>query len=109
MILFSLVDLIFRKFENEDIMPEMNIEASGFSNMITVQLLNSGKGDQNECLDECMQTLTQLEKLYKGSVLISHTKHTYGCSLLIRSNHLQTMNDTYTDISAVGTGKPVAS
>lgn len=108
MILFSLVDLIFRKFEHEDVMPELNIEASGFSNMITIQLLNSGNGDQDESLDECMQTLMQLEKLYKGKVLISHTKHTYGCSLLIRSNNLQAMNDTYTEISVVDREKPVA-
>ncbi len=105
MILFSLVDMVFRKFEHEDIMPELNIEASGFSNMISIQLLNSGDNDQDESLNECMQTLTQLENLYRGRVVISQTKHTYGCSLLIRSNNQQRMNDTYMEISAVDAGK----
>ena len=108
MILFSLVDMVFRKFEHEDIMPELNIEASGFSNMISIQLLNSGDNDQNESLNECMQTLKQLENLYRGRVVISQTKHTYGCSLLIRSNNQQHMNDTYMEISAVDAEKHVA-
>ncbi|RKZ93835.1 MAG: hypothetical protein DRQ40_07095 [Gammaproteobacteria bacterium] len=108
MILFSLVDLIFRKFENEEIMPELNIEASGFSNMITIQMLSSGGRDQNESMDECMQTLVQFEKLYGGKVLISHTKHTYGCSLIIRRSSVQKMNDTYTETNAFDVEKPAA-
>ena len=106
MILFSLVDVIFRKFENEEIMPELTIEASGFSNMITIQMLSSGGRDQNESMEECMQTLVQLEKLYRGKVLISHSKHAYGCSLVIRSSKVQTMNDTYTETSAFDVEKP---
>ena len=108
MILFSLVDLIFRKFEHEEVMPELNIEASGFSNMITIQMLNSVAGNHNDNMDECMQTLVHLENLYRGKVIISHTKHTYGCSLIIRSSAIQKMNDTYTETSAVDMEKPVA-
>ena len=108
MILFSVVDLIFRKFEHEEIMPELNIEASGFSNMITIQMLSNDGSDQNESMEECMQTLVQLEKLYRGKVLISHSKHTYGCSLVIRSSKVQTMNDTYTQTSAFDVEKPAA-
>ncbi len=108
MILFSLVDLIFRKFENEEIMPELTIEASGFSNMITIQMLSSGGNELNESMDECMRTLVQLENLYKGKVLISHTKHSYGCSLIIRSSMVQKMNDTYTETSAFDMEKPAA-
>jgi len=108
MILFSLVDLIFRKYEHEEIMPELTIEASGFSNMITIQMLSNSRSGQNESMDECMQTLLKLETLFRGKVLISHTKHTYGCSLVIRSSKLQMMNDTYTETSAFDMEKPAA-
>lgn len=108
MILFSLVDLIFRKFEKEDVMPELNIEASGFSNMITIQMLSSGAGSNNENMDDCMETLVQLENLYRGKVIISHTKHSYGCSLMIKSNTKQQMNDTYDKGSVVAVDKTVA-
>lgn len=106
MILFTFVDLVFRRFEQEDIIPELNIEASGFSNMITIQLLNSGKKTQTESLDECMKTLTQLEGFYRGKVFISYSKHTYGCSVVIRHNNLHGMNDTYLATTAVGIEKP---
>ncbi len=108
MILFSLVDLVFRRFEQEDIMPELNIEASGFSNMITIQLLNSGNRVQKESLDECMKTVTQLEDFYRGKVFISYSKHTYGCSVVIRRNNLQGINATYLATTAVGMEKPAA-
>lgn len=108
MILFSLVDQVFRQFEQKNIMPEMNIEASGFSNMITIQLLNSGISDQDESQDDCLQTLAQLEDLYRGRVFITYKKHTYGCSVVIRSNFKQEMNDAYMEKSAVDTEKPVA-
>jgi len=85
MILFSLVDLVFRKFEKESIMPELNIEASGFSNMITIQLLNDGKSEQRVSLDKCMYTVSKLESLYNGKVAISYSSHAYGCSVVIRS------------------------
>ncbi len=101
MILFSLVDLVFRKSELKENMPELHIEASGFSNMITIQILNSAKNDFNGNLDECMQAVTQLENLFRGRVLISNTKHNYGCSVVIRSNTLQRANDTHLETSVV--------
>jgi hypothetical protein len=88
-------------------MPEMNIEASGFSNMITIQLLNSGKNKHNESQEDCLNTLSQLEALYRGRVIITYKKHTYGCSVVIRSNSQKGMNDTYIETRAVDTEKPV--
>lgn len=101
MILFSLVDLIFRKFEDESTMPELSIEASGFSNMISIQLLHSGKGKQGDRLDECMNTLTKLQSIYRNKVLISYTNHSYGCSLMIRRKEQDGVNDTYKQSSVV--------
>jgi hypothetical protein len=108
MILFSLVDLVFRKFEHKENMPELHIEASGFSNMITIQMLNSGESDLNGNLDECMLTVMHLENLFRGKVEITYTKHTYGCSVVIRNNHVQRINDTHTDTDVVDVDKPVA-
>lgn len=108
MILFSMVDLIFREFEQDDLMPELNIEASGFSNMITIQLLNSGNRDKKDNLDECLNTLGRLENLYKGRVIMSYSRHAYGCSVVIRNTSLQGMNDTYSKRAVVDIEKPVA-
>jgi len=66
MILFSMVDLIFRKFEHEAYIPELNIEASGYSNMITIQLLTSGDSMSKDSLDDCMSTIEQMENLFHG-------------------------------------------
>lgn len=107
MILFSLVDQIFRKFEDEPNMPELNIEASGFSNMISIQLLNNEEKEWKDSLDECMQTLTKLESLYKDKVFISYSKHAYGCSIEIRSNTQQGMKDTGSNKTVVGMENPV--
>ena len=85
MILFSFVDLIFRKFSEEQSIPELNIEASGYSNMITIQILNSGSKKHDDNMEECLQTIEQLEKCYLGKVAITIEPHSYGCSVIIRS------------------------
>lgn len=85
MILFSFVDLIFRKFSEEQSIPELNIEASGYSNMITIQVLNSGSKKHDDNMEECLQTIEQLEKCYLGKVAITIEPHSYGCSVIIRS------------------------
>lgn len=86
MILFTLVDMIFRKFEKESALPELHIEASGYSDMITVQLMYSGTRKQDETLQDCLSTLKQLESYYLDRVSISMESHTYGCSVIIRNN-----------------------
>jgi two-component system LytT family sensor kinase len=83
MILFTLVDIIFRKFAEEDQIPELNIEASGFSNMISVQILNSHGDEKDKTREECLETLEQLRLLYQDKVAISVESHTYGCSVMI--------------------------
>lgn len=103
MILFSLVEMIFRKFENEKIVPELSIEASGFSNMITIQLMHSGKGDWGDRLEDCIQTLIQLQNFYSGKVLITHSSHSYGCSLMIRSIDGEGVKDIDRQTAVVGT------
>lgn len=105
MILFSVVDLIFRKFEQKNGMPELNIEASGFSNMITIQLLKSAEADQVDNMKDCINTLRQLENLHRGKVIISHSSHSYGCSLTIRSRIDTGMNGTHRDSGAVDVEK----
>lgn len=96
MILFSFVDLIFRKFEEEQSIPELNIDASGFSNMITIQVLYDGLRRHTEDLEECMQTIQQLEQYYPGEVIISYKTHSYGCSVIIRNNHHSSVNTIHT-------------
>jgi hypothetical protein len=86
MILFTLIDMIFRKFADEDQIPELYIEASGFSDMISVQVLNSNGVEKDKNSEECMETLEQLRLIYREKVDISVESHTYGCSVMIRKS-----------------------
>jgi len=87
MILFSFVDMIFRKFENEQHIPELNIEASGFSNLVTIQVLHDGMKGQDIELKKCMNAIRQFESFYKGGVSISYETHSYGCSVIFTSGN----------------------
>jgi len=86
MILFTIVDMIFRKYEAEDSLPELHIEVSEYSDMITVQILNSGTRKHEDALQECLRTMEQIECFYKGQVAMSIESHSYGCSVIIRNN-----------------------
>lgn len=101
MILFSLVDLIFRRFDGDQAIPELNIEASGYSNMITIQVLNSGARKHDEKMEDCMQTIQQLESYYLGKVTITLETHGYGCSVIIRKT-TPAVNTIHTLPDAVG-------
>lgn len=102
MILFSLVDLIFRRFEEEQFIPELNIEASGYSNMITIQVLNSGDKKHDEMVDDCLQTIQQLEAWYNGKVSITLETHSYGCCVIIRNRNHSEVNTIHTEPEVVG-------
>ncbi len=102
MILFSLVDLIFRKFDGDHAIPELNIEASGYSNMITIQVLNSVAKKHDENMEECMQTIQQLESCYRGKVSITLETHSYGCSVIIRNYANPSVYASHTLPDAVG-------
>ncbi len=96
MILFTLIDLIFRKFETDQQIPELNIEASGYSDMITVQMLYSGDKKQDETSDECLQTIQQLNAWYGSSVSLTLESHSYGCSVIIMNKEPQSVNTLHT-------------
>lgn len=83
MILFTLIDMIFRNFADESQIPELNIEASGFSDMISVQMLNNNGVEKNKTSEDCMETLEQLRLMYREKATISVESHTYGCSVMI--------------------------
>jgi hypothetical protein len=95
MILFSFVDMVFRKFDHEDRIPEMSIEASSFSNMISIQVMKGGPGWQEGRLNDCMAAIGQLEKLCGGAVSITYESNLYGCSVIIRKCQQEGMSDTY--------------
>jgi hypothetical protein len=109
MILFTLVDMIFRKFEKEPSLPELNIEASGYSDMITVQVMSSGTRKQDETLQECLKTVKQLESYYNDSVSISLESHSYGCSVIIRNNALTDTNAIHPATDVINTTQAVVN
>jgi len=95
MLLFTIVDMIFRKLEEDSSLPELHIEASGYSNMITVQVLSSGTKKHEETTAGCMQTMKQIESFYKGQVNMNIESHSYGCSISISqtdSSHANTIH-----------------
>ena len=109
MILFTLVDMIFRKFEKEPLLPELNIEASGYSDMITVQVLYSGARKHDETLQDCFNTVKQLESFYNNTVSISMELHAYGCSVIIRNNAPADMNAIHPRTDVINTTEQVVN
>jgi len=109
MILFTLVDMVFRKFEKESSLPELNIEASGYSDMITVQVMSSGARKQDETLQDCLNTVKQLESYYNGRVSISLESRAYGCSVIIRNNALADNNAFHRSTDVINTSQAVVN
>ena len=107
MILFTLVDMIFRNFEKESSLPELNIEASGYSDMITVQVMYSGARKQDETLEDCLSSAKQLEAYYKHRVSISLESHAYGCSVIIRNMGQAGMNAIHPPSKVINTNQAV--
>jgi len=107
MILFTIVDMIFRKFEDESLIPELLIEASGYSNMITVQILSSGIKRLEETMTDCLQTMKQIESFYKGQVSMNIESHSYGCSVVVRNNDSSAANTIHPRTDAVNSAVKV--
>ena len=107
MLLFTLVDLIFRKFEAEPSLPELNIEASGFSDMITIQILYSRTRKQGETMQDCKQTLQQIESYYDGQVDMRVESHGYGCSLIVTNMNAESANTIHPRTGALNTSEQV--
>jgi hypothetical protein len=95
MILFTLVDMIFRKFEVEPSLPELNIEASGYSNMITIQILYNETKKQDDTMQDFLQTMQQIETYYKDQVVMNTESHSYGCSVIVRNSDALTAKTIY--------------
>jgi hypothetical protein len=102
MILFSLVDLFFRKYHREQQLPEMNIEASGFANMVTIQILYNHSKKHDDTVEQCLQALHQLELYFSGRVAITVDTHEYGCSVVIRNRGDSGVNTIHSYKNAVG-------
>jgi hypothetical protein len=89
MILFSFVDLLFRSFDHFDRIPEITIEASGFSNMISLQVFHAENWWKDDRIQDCMEAVKQLERTHGGRVRITVERHSYGCSVLINTTHTE--------------------
>lgn len=109
MILFSFVDFLFRHFDRYPEIPELNIEASGFSNMISLQVLQDGSDGHQKNLEACLDAINQLQALYKGKVEISYEKHGYGCSVIIRNFDQGIRNAVHINSDGFGGLKPAGA
>jgi len=107
MILFTIVDMIFRKFEGDPSLPELNIEASGYSNMITVQILTSGIKRHDDTTQDCLQTMQQIESFYNGQVSMNIESHSYGCSIIIRNTDSIPVNTIHPPTNVINTPQQV--
>jgi len=102
MILFSFVDLVIRRFDQHSMIPEMNIEVSGFSNMISIQILSAIPGKHDRGLEDCMEAVRQLELIYAGSVDIGFEERGYGCSVILRNKKQHRFNTGHPDTAGIG-------
>lgn len=109
MILFSFVDQIFRKCSNEQNVPELNIEASGFSNLVTIQVLHGGMKGKEPELEKCMNAVRQIASYYDGRVSISFEKHSFGCSVIITDSTKDQGNTIHRSPGAVDMVKTAES
>lgn len=109
MILFTIVDMIFRKYEGEEVLPELHIEVSEYSDMITVQILNSGLRKHEDTMQDCLRTMSQIENYYKGKVSMSIENHSYGCSVIIRNNDLPAEKTIHPHSDAINTSEQVVN
>jgi two-component system LytT family sensor kinase len=107
MILFTIVDMIFRKFEGESSLPELNIEASGYSNMLTVQILTNGIKRRDDSTQECLQAMQQIESFYKDQVSMNIESHSYGCSVIICNADSTPANTIHPQTNVINTPEQV--
>lgn len=103
MILFTLTDMIFRNFETEESIPEINIEASGYSNMITVQILSNKVLGKDQSTEDCLQTMEQFGLIYRKRVDFTLESHAYGCSVILRNKENQDVNTIHSIADAFNT------
>jgi len=82
LILFTFVEMIFRKFDHT-VIPEINIEISGFSNMATIQVLLDNHSRKEQGIQECEELLRHFERLYPELIRIAFDHTEYGCSIVI--------------------------
>lgn len=87
LVLFSFVGFLYRHLDHHDTLPEINIEASGFSRMVTIQILDNGAKGITESLESCMQSIRQLEDSFGTQVTITYETRHYGCSVFIRKKN----------------------
>ena len=105
MILFSFFDVVIRKYDEYERTPEINVEVSGFSNILSIQILHSsGKGHEME-LEECIHAIKRLEESYKGEVSISYEHNPYGCFVIIKKEPEPNANAVEGEIKGIGTPK----
>ncbi|HER08509.1 MAG TPA: hypothetical protein ENO20_06320 [Bacteroides sp.] len=83
LILFSFLDIFFRRFDENHTLPEINIEASGFSRMVTIQVLDNGSRGFAESLESLMHSFSQLENSFENTISISCETSGYGGSVII--------------------------
>jgi sensor histidine kinase YesM len=101
MILFTILDMIFRKYGEEEKLPELHIEVSEYSDMITVQILTTSSKRHEENTQECLQFMQQIEAYYEGQVSMSIESHSYGCSVTIRNTASEAGNTIHPRTDAV--------
>lgn len=106
MILFSFVDLVIRWCERDGELPELNIEASGFSNMISIQVLKNELKSKDDDFSECVNAIRKLKSSYAGRVDITYEQHGYGCSVVIRGLDPEQVNAIHGDTGDVDPSVP---
>ena len=109
MILFSFVDLLFRHFDRYHKMPELNIEASGFSNMISLQVLQDRSDGHQKHTEDWLNAISWLQAVYKDRVEIRNERHGYGYSIMIRNRKQDIRNTVHSNAGGFDGVKPAGA
>lgn len=103
MILFSFFDMVIREYDDLENLPEINVEASGFSNMLNIQILQDGERGHEIDLNGCLEAARKLEKNHCGEVNIPIEYNSYGCFVVIMKAPDGEINALHSMDDAIGT------
>lgn len=101
MMLFSAMDMLFRKLEREPTIPEIVIEASEYAEMLTIQVLHVPSRRYEGMMEDCLHSIRQLESFYRNNADITMENDTSGYTLIIRNHSAPGVNTTHKPTGAV--------
>lgn len=81
MLFFTVIDMIIRLYADKEFFPEIAVEVSSYSNMISIQIMTGEDSKGNDDYKACMNLIKQVRHSYGSMVTINIETLSYGCTL----------------------------